>query len=94
MKPYERNNKGNIWATYKDSNEKININKNSSPLCQTYTPTFIYKHKPKIGPSHRRQVVHPRPQTPQVESVAKPETLMLIILSIACKYDRNEVHGN
>ena len=31
-------------------------------------------------------MVHPRPQTPQGESVAKPETLLLIILSIACKY--------
>ena len=30
-------------------------------------------------------------QTPQGESVAKPETPLLIILSIACKY---EVHGN
>ena len=34
---------------------------------------------------------HPRPQKPQGESVAKPETPLLIILSIACKY---EVHGN
>ena len=34
----------------------------------------------------RRQVVHPRPQTPQGESVAKPETPLLIILSIACKW--------
>ena len=33
----------------------------------------------------------PRPQTPQGESVAKPETPLMIILSIACKY---EVHGN
>ena len=41
--------------------------------------------------SSRRQVVHPRPQTPQGESVAKPETPLLIILSIACKYD---IHGN
>ena len=37
------------------------------------------------------QVVGPRPQTPQGESVAKPETPLLIILGIACKYD---VHGN
>ena len=36
-------------------------------------------------------MVHPRPQTPQGESVAKPETPLLIILSIACKY---EVHVN
>ena len=34
----------------------------------------------------RRQVVHPRPQTPQGESVAKPETPLLIIISIACKW--------
>ena len=45
------------------------------------------KHKPEIRPPHRRQVVHPRPQTPQEESVAKPETLLLIILSIVYKYD-------
>ena len=37
------------------------------------------------------QVVHPRPETPQEESVAKPETPLLINLSIACNY---EVHGN
>ena len=36
-------------------------------------------------------MVHPRPQTPQAESVAKPETPLLIILSIAYKY---EIHGN
>ena len=35
-------------------------------------------------------MVYPRPQTPQGESVAKPETPLLIILSISCK----EVHGN
>ena len=38
------------------------------------------------GLSCRRQVVHPRPRTPQRESVAKPETPLLIILSIACKW--------
>ena len=32
-------------------------------------------------------VVHPRPQTQQGESVAKPETPLLIILGIACKYE-------
>ena len=45
----------------------------------------------KRGLSCRRQVVHSRPQTPQGESIAKPETPLLILLSIACKY---EVHGN
>ena len=37
------------------------------------------------------QVVHPRPQTPQGESVAKPETPLLTMLNIACKY---EVYDN
>ena len=48
-------------------------------------PTLILKCEPKSGLSCRRQVVHPRPQTPQGESVAKPETPLLIVLSIACK---------
>ena len=34
--------------------------------------------EPKSGLSCRRQVVHPRPQTPQGESVAKSETPLLI----------------
>ena len=58
---------------------------------QTYIWTVIFKYEPKSGLSCRRQVVHPRPQTPQGESVAKPETPLLIILSIACEY---AVHGN
>ena len=53
---------------------------------QTYISTLILKCEPKSGLSCRRQVVHPRPQTPQGESVAKPETPLLIILSIACKW--------
>ena len=36
--------------------------------------TLILKCEPKSGLSCRRQVVHLRPQTPQGESVAKPET--------------------
>ena len=39
------------------------------------------------------QVVHLRP-TPQVELVAKPRTLPLIILSVMRKSDTNEVRGN
>ena len=38
-----------------------------------------------------------RPQTPQGESVtehAKPEALLLIILSFVCKSDIKEVHGD
>ena len=41
-----------------------------------------------------RLVVHPRLQTPQGESVAKPEKPLLIILILVCKYDMKEVHGN
>ena len=41
-----------------------------------------------------RLVVHPRLQTPQGESVAKPETPLLIILILVCKYDMKGVHGN
>ena len=52
---------------------------------QTYIPTLILKCELRSGLSFRRQVVHPRPQTPQAESVAKPETPPLIILSLACK---------
>ena len=67
---------------------------NSSPLYQTYRPTVVQRHKPKIEPPHRRHVVHPRPQTPPGESVAKSETLLLIIPSLICQYDINGVHGN
>ena len=64
---------------------------NLTPSYQTYIPTLKLKCEPNSGLSCRRQVVHPRPQTPQGESIAKPETPLLIILSKACKY---EVHGN
>ena len=37
---------------------------------QTYISTVILKYEPKRGLSCRGQVVHPRPQTPQGESVA------------------------
>ena len=56
---------------------------NITPSYQTYIPTLLLKCEPKSGLSCRRQMVHPRPQTPQGESVAKPETPLLIILSIA-----------
>ena len=52
------------------------------------------KPKPKIGPPHRRQVVHPWPQTPQGESVAEPGTVLLIVLSLQNKFDIMMVHCN
>ena len=51
----------------------------------------LLKCEPISGLSCRRQVVHPRCQTPQGESVAKPEIPLLIMLSIVCKY---EVYDN
>ena len=42
---------------------------------------------------HGKQVVHPRPKTPQGESIAEPETLRLIILSLVCESDIKEVHN-
>ena len=39
-------------------------------------------------------MVHPRPQTPQGESVAKHETLLLIIPSIVRKYGIKDVDGS
>ena len=62
----------------------------SSTLYQTYTPTVTLKHEPKSWRLHRRQVVHPRPQTLQGESVVKPETLLLIIPSLLYYSDINE----
>ena len=75
----------------KTKNKNSTSIENSSSSYQIYTPTFIWKHKPKIAPSHRRLVVHPRPQTPQGESVAKHETLLLIILNIVSKYEIKDV---
>ena len=63
-------------------------------LIITYPLTIDQKHKHEIGPQHRRQVVDPRPQTPQGESVVKPATLLLGILNVLCKWCIKEVRGN
>ena len=42
----------------------------------------------------RRQVVHLRPQTPRGESLAKPGTLLLTILSSVRKSDMQRIYGN
>ena len=41
---------------------------------QTYYNFKLDLNKKKSGPTHRRQVVNPRHQTPQGQSVAKPGT--------------------
>ena len=65
----------NVW----DMNKGKKSKKNPSPLYQTFTPTDNLKPKPKSGPSWH--------QTLQGESVAKPRTPLLIILSIVYKSD-------
>ena len=62
----------------------------SSTLYQTYIPTATLKYEPKSGRPYRTQVVHPRPQTLQGESVVKPETLLLTIPSLLYDSDINE----
>ena len=81
-----KNHKFHAWNCEPSQEIIINIWNTTSKL-----HTLVLKCEPKSGLSCRRQVVHPRTQTPQGESVAKHETPQLIILSIACKY---EVQGN
>ena len=45
-----------------------------------------------MGPSYLRQVVHPRPQTPQGGPVAKSEILHLIIIPLVCNSDMKGGH--
>ena len=68
---------------YKDNDKSKK--ENSSTLYQTYQISFK-KINLMSGPLHKRQVVHPRPQTPQGESVDKPETLLLIILGLVLSW--------
>ena len=82
-KPYERKMLGKTSVMYKDNDKSKTSIKNSS-LYQTNRQTVVKKNKPQIGASHRKHVVNPRPQTPR-ESVGKPETFLLIILSLVCK---------
>ena len=51
-----------------------------SPLYQRYTTNGILEHKLKSEPSYGGQVVHPRNQTPQADSVVKPGALSLLYL--------------
>ena len=56
---------------YKIMNEGKKSMENSSPLYQTYTPTVIIKKKKKkniSGPSYRRQVIHPQPQSQPISA--------------------------
>ena len=47
-----------------------------------YTPTIVEKHKLKSGHHTGGKWFHPRPQTLEVELIAKPKTLLLVTLSI------------
>ena len=69
------------WSQLKYINEIL------STIPKLHTNCYFFKQRPERGPSYRRQVVHPRPQTPQKEPIAKPGTPVLIILSLVCKSD-------
>ena len=53
---------------------RLKIEKTSLHYVKPTTPLQFVSRFPKSGPTYRRQVVNPRPQTPQGQSVAKPET--------------------
>ena len=48
----------------------------------------------KIEPPYKKQVVHPRPQTPERRLDSQPGTRLLVILNLVCKFDIKEGHGN
>ena len=48
VKSFQNENNRQTWEKYKNKNKGKNSIENSSPLYQTYTPTVIQKHKPKI----------------------------------------------
>ena len=61
--------------TYIIAYVKTQKNKIQYSLCQRPTAQLLFRIRfPKGGPTCRRQVVNPRHQTPQGQSVAKPET--------------------
>ena len=70
----------------------MNRGQNSFTLYQTYTLSL--KTKQLTGDHHEGGVVHPRHQTPQGESVVKPEAVLLMILTLVCESDIKEVRGN
>ena len=52
------------------------------------TAQLLYKNRfPKCGPTCRRQVVNPRHQTPQGQSVARPETPLQNSRSWVARFD-------
>ena len=56
--------------------------------CIKPTVQLLFKIRfPKGGPTCRRQVINPRHQTPQGQSVAKPETPLQNICSWVARYD-------
>ena len=73
---------------------KYRLNSIENSFSKLHTNNLFYEHKPKSGPLYRRQAVHPPHETPQGDSVAKPGTLRLIILSSVYESDMKEVHGN
>ena len=71
---------GGKWLIHDTKRRKDN--QLQSLKLQVDTPNVIDKHKSKRGPSYRRRVFHPRPQTPQRESVAMTGILLLTTLGL------------
>ena len=81
-----------VMFTGKSKIKKID-GKSLSIMWNVHT-SYRLETQVQSGPPHRKRVVHTRPKTLQRQSVAKPETLLLIILRILCKYDVIDVHGS
>ena len=63
------------------------MNKILSTIPKLHTNCYFWKPKTWKWTIIQEEVVHPLPQTPQGEPVAKPGTPLLIILSLVCKSD-------
>ena len=80
MRHENKVNENNILSYCRASRcETIKHSKKCCPLCQTYKPTIIQTRFPKGGPPYR-QVVNPRHQASQGQSVEKPGTTLQNIL--------------
>ena len=64
--------------------------KSLSNVSNLHTSCRFKKQNHKSGPSYRRGAIHPSPHMPKGES-AKPEKLLLLILSLVSKSDEKEV---
>ena len=67
--------------------------KNHSAINKWYIASDIWIHKPRGGPPNKRQVAQARHQAPQ-EVVAQSATHPLVVLTLLCKSNTKEGHGD